>query len=59
MRSLDDPITMLAGSRRKEAASLASLGIQTIEDLLTYYFRATKIFRKKSKRDPGSKKRLL
>ena len=37
MRSLDDPITMLAGVGEKRAASLASLGIQTIEDLLTYY----------------------
>ena len=37
MRSLDDPITMLAGVGEKRAASLASLGIRTIEDLLAYY----------------------
>ncbi|MGV1202119.1 ATP-dependent DNA helicase RecG [Enterococcus hirae] len=37
MRSLNDPVTMLAGVGAKRADSLASLGIQTIEDLLTYY----------------------
>ncbi|EMF0074815.1 ATP-dependent DNA helicase RecG [Enterococcus hirae] len=37
MRSLNDPVTMLAGVGTKRADSLASLGIQTIEDLLTYY----------------------
>lgn len=37
MRSLNDPVTMLAGVGAKRANSLASLGIQTIEDLLTYY----------------------
>ncbi|MGX7173447.1 ATP-dependent DNA helicase RecG [Enterococcus ratti] len=37
MRSLSDPVTMLAGVGQKRADSLASLGIHTIEDLLTYY----------------------
>lgn len=37
MRSLSDPVTMLAGVGEKRAESLASLGIHTIEDLLTYY----------------------
>ncbi|MBO1115154.1 ATP-dependent DNA helicase RecG [Enterococcus hirae] len=37
MRSLNDPVTMLAGVGAKRADSLAILGIQTIEDLLTYY----------------------
>lgn len=37
MRSLSDPVTMLAGVGGKRAESLASLGIHTIEDLLTYY----------------------
>lgn len=43
MRSLDDPITMLAGVGEKRAASLASLGIQTIEDLLTYAVGESKL----------------
>ncbi|MGM0291643.1 MULTISPECIES: ATP-dependent DNA helicase RecG [Enterococcus] len=37
MRSLADPVTVLAGVGQKRADSLASLGIHTIEDLLTYY----------------------
>ena len=37
MRSLNDPVTVLAGVGEKRAVSLASLGIHTIEDLLTYY----------------------
>ena len=37
MRSLTDPVTMLAGVGQKRADSLASLGIHTIEDLLVYY----------------------
>lgn len=37
MRSLVDPVTVLAGVGQKRADSLASLGIHTIEDLLTYY----------------------
>ncbi|MBF8807119.1 MAG: ATP-dependent DNA helicase RecG [Enterococcus lacertideformus] len=37
MRSLSNPVTMLAGVGEKRANSLASLGIHTIEDLLTYY----------------------
>ncbi|EYT95279.1 ATP-dependent DNA helicase RecG [Enterococcus mundtii] len=37
MRSLADPVTVLAGIGQKRADSLASLGIHTIEDLLTYY----------------------
>ena len=31
MRSLDDPITMLAGVGEKRAASLASLGIKRLK----------------------------
>ncbi|EOH65298.1 ATP-dependent DNA helicase RecG [Enterococcus mundtii] len=37
MRSLADPVTVLAGVGQKRTDSLASLGIHTIEDLLTYY----------------------
>lgn len=37
MRALTDPVTVLAGVGQKRAESLASLGIHTIEDLLTYY----------------------
>lgn len=37
MLSLADPVTVLAGVGQKRADSLASLGIHTIEDLLTYY----------------------
>lgn len=37
MRSLADPVTVLTGVGQKRADSLASLGIHTIEDLLTYY----------------------
>lgn len=37
VQSLNDPVTVLAGVGEKRAVSLASLGIHTIEDLLTYY----------------------
>lgn len=37
MRSLSDPVTVLDGVGEKRSASLSSLGIHTIEDLLRYY----------------------
>lgn len=37
MKSLQDPVATLKGVGPKRAADLATLGIDTVEDLLTYY----------------------
>lgn len=37
MKSLQDPVTALKGVGKKKAEQLATLGIETIEDLLTHY----------------------
>ena len=37
MKSLQDPVVALKGVGPKRAADLATLGIDTVEDLLTYY----------------------
>ena len=37
MQSLQDPVTKLKGVGAKRAADLATLGIDTVADLLTYY----------------------
>lgn len=37
MKSLQDPVAALKGVGPKRAADLATLGIDTVEDLLTYY----------------------
>ena len=35
--NLQDPVTALSGVGEKRAETLANLGIETIEDLLSYY----------------------
>ena len=37
MKSLQDPVSVLKGVGPKRVADLATLNIDTIEDLLTYY----------------------
>ena len=51
MKSLTDSVQVLAGVGPKRAQALQELGIQTIEDLITYYpFRYEDLAAKKAAR---------